>query len=83
MRPSNRKRLVSLLLVTLVAALLAVAGCNQAAKKPALTPEKPPAPLAPEVTQYKSEPNISLYRSASGQKQELKLEEYLKGVVAS
>ncbi|HRY13327.1 MAG TPA: SpoIID/LytB domain-containing protein [Syntrophomonadaceae bacterium] len=80
MRPSNRKRLISLLMVTLITALLTVAGCNQAAKKPDSTPE---SPLAPEVTQYKSEPNITLYLSDTGQKQELKLEEYLKGVVAA
>ena len=72
MRPSNRKRLISLLMVTLITALLTVAGCNQAAKKPDSTPE---SPLAPEVTQYKSEPNITLYLSDTGQKQELKLEE--------
>lgn len=83
MRPSNRKRTVPLLVVALVTALLAVSGCNQASQKPDLTTEKPPAPLAPEVTQYKSEPNITLYRSATGQKEELKLEEYLKGVVAA
>ena len=80
MRPSNRKRLISLLMVTLITALLTVAGCNQAAKKPDSTPE---SPLAPEVTQSKSEPNITLYLSDTGQKQELKLEEYLKGVVAA
>ncbi len=87
MRHYNWSRLALLLLIPLVVALLAVSGCNQQAKKPDLVPDKlqqqQQVPLAPEVVKYKTEPNVTIFRSATGQKQELKLEEYLKGVVAA
>ncbi|HWQ74731.1 MAG TPA: SpoIID/LytB domain-containing protein, partial [Syntrophomonas sp.] len=51
-------------------------------KKPVL-PAKKPAQLAPEVSKIKAEPTITLYRKATGQKQEIKLEEYIKGVIAA
>jgi stage II sporulation protein D len=54
-----------------------IAGCQQEAQKP-VTPK-----MAPEVAKYDQEPTISLYRKATGQKEEIKLEEYLKGVVAA
>jgi stage II sporulation protein D len=77
-----------LLLITisllLVALLLVFTGCQkQAAKKPVQPISKKPVTLAPEVSKIKQEPTITLYRSATGQKQELKLEEYIKGVVAA
>lgn len=56
------------------------AGCEQAEKKP--LPQKP-AQIAPEVAKYKEEPAISLYRTATGGTENLKLEEYIKGVVAA
>lgn len=67
--------------------LLTPFGCVQLGGKPAKKPEIPkadPAQLADEVKKYqKGEPTISLYRKATGKKQELKLEEYIKGVVAA
>ena len=62
--------------VLLLGLLLTLSGCQQAAKKPEQSE------LAPEVTKYSEEPTISLYRSESGQVENLKLEQYLKGVVA-
>lgn len=77
------KILASVLLIPLVLALLMVSGCDQTAKKPDLTPDKNvQVPLAPEVTKYTSEPNITIYRSATGAKEQIKFEEYIKGVVA-
>ena len=57
--------------------LIALGGCQQAAKKP-----EQPGQMAPEVHKYNAEPTISLYRSDSGQVENLKLEQYIKGVVA-
>jgi len=65
-----------LAIILLFGLLLTLSGCQQAAKKPEQSE------LAPEVTKYKEEPTISLYRSESGQVENLKLEQYLKGVVA-
>ena len=62
--------------VLLLGLLLTLSGCQQAAKKPEQSE------LAPEVTKYSEEPTISLYRSENGQVENLKLEQYLKGVVA-
>lgn len=78
-------RLSVSLLVLLLFSLLAAGGCQPAAKKPPQSPSKSPASLklAPEVAKYKTEPTISLYRSATGKKEQLKLEEYIKGVVAA
>jgi stage II sporulation protein D len=79
------KFLISVLLSLLL--LLTPFGCVQLGGKPAKKPEIPkadPAQLADEVKKYqKGEPTISLYRKATGKKQELKLEEYIKGVVAA
>jgi len=76
-----------LLLFTLILSLSLVAGCQNVAKKPGTpvpTPQqKAQVPLAPEVAKYKAEPTITLYRSATGKKETLKLEEYLKGVIAA
>lgn len=64
----------------IIALTICTTSCKQAEKKPA--PQKP-AELAPEVTKYKKEPTISLYRTATGATENLKLEEYIKGVVAA
>lgn len=77
----SRKAML-LLLFTLILSLVFVAGCQKAAKKPPMLPQQN-VPLAPEVTKYSQEPTISLYRSATGKKEQLKLEDYLKGVVAA
>jgi stage II sporulation protein D len=79
---------VALLIFTLILSLIYMTGCQKTANKPPTQPQqtpqqKPQAPLAPEVTKYSQEPTISLYRSATGKKEYLKLEEYLKGVVAA
>ncbi len=73
----NRPGKLFLTLLLTIALMTSTAGCQQASKKPA------PVKKAPEVDKYNQEPTISLYRSATGEKQELKLEEYLKGVVAA
>lgn len=73
-----RRDLIVLMLVA-VFTIVWVPGCQQQqpAKKTA------PVKLSAEVAKYKTEPTISLYRKSTGAKQELKLEEYLKGVVAA
>lgn len=76
-------------LLILVLFSICAAGCAQAEKKPPGTDQnqKPVKKSAvnpkPEVEKYQEEPVISLFRKATGQKQSLKLEEYLKGVVAA
>jgi stage II sporulation protein D len=75
---------IFLLILLLIFALLGMAGCQkQTAKKPIQPISKKPVALAPEVSKIKQEPTLTLYRSATGQKQELKMEEYIKGVVAA
>ncbi|MDD2510996.1 MAG: SpoIID/LytB domain-containing protein, partial [Syntrophomonas sp.] len=71
--------LVSILLISILAA---AGGCQKQAQKPAPKPLKP-VKLAPEVSKYKTEPSITLFRKTTGEKQNLKLEQYLKGVVAA
>lgn len=67
-----------LLLATLLVYTAGVlAGCQPAAQKP------DPRKMAPEVAKYDKEPTISLYRKEKNTKEEMKLEEYLKGVVAA
>ncbi len=65
--------------------VFSLAGCQQQSKKPVPvpTPSKKPVALKPEVTKYKAEPTFSIYRTATGAKENIKLEEYLKGVVAA
>lgn len=74
---SKRNCFPLFMMLLLLLALTGLPGCPPQAEKPA--PVKP----APEVRKYQQEPSISLYRSASGSKTNLKLEEYLKGVVAA
>lgn len=66
--------------ILVVLLVLSVYGCQNQAKK--YIPPPPPTETSPEVAKYKSEPTISLYRSATGKSEQLKLEEYIKGVVA-
>ena len=66
-------------LVLMSVFLFTLSGCQQQAKKP---PAKP-ARLSAEVKKYGAEPSISLYRTANGAKEQLKMEEYLKGVLAA
>lgn len=74
-----RNMLCLLLVMTL---LFFPTGCKGGEKK--TLPEADPAKLADEVKKYQQgEPVISLYRSESKNKQELKLEQYIKGVVAA
>ncbi|WP_054694188.1 SpoIID/LytB domain-containing protein [Syntrophomonas palmitatica] len=65
--------------------IFSLAGCQQQSKKPipAPMPSKKPLTLKKEVTKYSSEPSFSIYRTATGAKENIKLEEYLKGVVAA
>lgn len=75
-----RKRL-SLFIIAIM--IIILAGCAQPEKKSQL-PEANTAQLADEVKKYQQgEPTISLYRNKTKDKQELKLEQYIKGVVAA
>lgn len=77
-----RSKSYKMLAVCLVLGLiLCLGGCQQSAKKPEQTPQQP-AQLQPEVKKYSAEPTISLYRTNSGKVQNMKLEQYIKGVVA-
>lgn len=78
------EKLTVLLLLLLFTAVLCLSGCQKAAKKP-LQPSRTQTQvkIAPEVLKYKQEPTISLYRSATGAKEQIKLEKYIKGVVAA
>lgn len=75
-------------LLMLLVLLFTAAGC---AKNQADTPEQKPelpkedtANLPDEVKKYQEgEPTISLYRKDTGARQDLKLEQYIKGVVAA
>ena len=78
----KNKCLAILVSILLVCFLAFVGGCQKQAQTPAPKSLKP-VKLAPEVSKYKTEPNITLFRKATGEKQNLKLEEYLKGVVAA
>ncbi|MEG6520647.1 SpoIID/LytB domain-containing protein [Desulfotomaculum sp. 1211_IL3151] len=64
----------SLLLLTLLLLVSITLGCQQAAKKP----QEETVPH-----RFKEEPTISLYNNETGQKQQIKLEEYVTAVVAA
>lgn len=87
MNPFSKRKWILLLLTLLLGALLCLSGCQQQAKKPPQAPKKPAArsevKLSQEVAKYKSEPTISLYKTATDEVEELKMEDYLKGVVAA
>lgn len=74
----KNKYLPILLSILIISSLALTAGCQKQAQKPIK-----PAKLAPEVSKYQAEPTISLFRKESGEKQSLKLEKYLEGVVAA
>ncbi len=63
----------------LFASALSLSACQPTSKKPWFNMPSEPAP---EVQKYDSEPSLSLYRTDSDTVQQVKLEEYLKGVVA-
>ncbi|GAB6179121.1 SpoIID/LytB domain-containing protein [Desulfotomaculum defluvii] len=67
-----RKQILLLISLFIVIGMFSL-GCQQAAKKP--------QEEAPE--RFKEEPTISLYNNETGQKQQIKLEEYVTGVVAA
>jgi len=73
-------------LILIAALLVCITGCGRGdtqSKKPDL-PQENTAQLSDEVKKFqKEEPQITLYRTATGETQELKLEEYIKGVVAA
>lgn len=75
---------IYLALLLILALLSSLAGCQKQSQKPIPAPQSPQqTKLSGEVVKYKAEPTISLYRSATGEKQRLKMEQYLKGVVAA
>lgn len=68
----------------MVLLLTILAGCGQQAqKKPAEDKTADPNSLAEEVKKYSQEPTLSLYRTATGKTENVKLENYIKGVVAA
>jgi len=69
------KRIISMLIC--ISFVLAIGGCSWFGqqKKPQLTPDQPKA-----VTM--AEPNITVYMHETGEKKEMKFEEYIAGVVA-
>lgn len=82
----NHRLLVFLILILGGFYIANLSGCQNNAQKPLNEVQQQAqenVPLAPEVSKIKTEPTISLYRSATGEKQYLKLEEYIKGVVAA
>lgn len=75
---NNRLRITAL--VILLIFLPGITACqSEAARRPATDKSK----LAEEVVKYDQEPTISLYRKADGSKENIKLEEYIQGVVAA
>ncbi|MDD2586409.1 MAG: SpoIID/LytB domain-containing protein [Syntrophomonadaceae bacterium] len=74
----NKNKVAAVLLSIFL--LISLAGCQPTSKKPTTPPQ---VKKAPEVAKYTQEPTISLYRTATGATQNLKLEQYLKGVVAA
>ncbi|MGE5391515.1 MAG: SpoIID/LytB domain-containing protein [Deltaproteobacteria bacterium] len=77
------KTLRSVALLLALTLLISIGGCQQQNKKPLPKAAKKPVPLSSEVIKYKNEPTFSIYRTATGKKENIKLEEYLKGVVAA
>lgn len=77
------RRIWSILLI--IAFAISLSGCAQLARKPEITPLKEAkySELADEVKKYKEEPTISLYRTKTHKTQNIKLEQYIKGVVAA
>lgn len=73
----------SMALFLIIVFIISLAGCQQQSKKPLPKAAKKPAQLSSEVLKYKTEPTFSIYRTATGQKENIKLEKYLKGVVAA
>ncbi|NLO22024.1 MAG: SpoIID/LytB domain-containing protein [Syntrophomonadaceae bacterium] len=83
----NKHRNLWLVLLSLFL-VLSICGCapkeEQAPTKKPQLPKANTANLADEVEKYQGqEPTISLYRKSTGAKQQLKLEQYIKGVVAA
>ncbi len=75
-----KRKITYLLIMSLICCLVSLGGCGE--KKPAPAPK--PVKLAPEVEKYQvEEPSITLYRTSTGAKEEVELEEYLQGVVAA
>lgn len=71
-------RIAALLLLLVL--LVGITGCQEQARRPE---QNKNVKLAPEVTKYDKEPTISLYRKDTDSKENIKMEEYLKGVVAA
>jgi stage II sporulation protein D len=69
-----KKSILGIIISLLFISTTILTGCQQIGLKPK---------ISEEVKKYNNEPVISLYRSAKGTKEEIKLEEYLKGVLAA
>jgi stage II sporulation protein D len=72
------KKFVSV--VTLLVFVLAIGGCNWFGQQK--RPQSPTPPPAKQETKGGPEPNITVYMHETGEKQEMKFEEYIAGVVA-
>jgi len=64
------RRTIAVIVLLCLASLLCIAGCGK----------KPAKKIAPQMQQ---EPTISLFDNKTGQKKDLKIEEYVQGVVAA
>ncbi|MEN6392053.1 MAG: SpoIID/LytB domain-containing protein [Syntrophomonas sp.] len=74
-------KIITILGLSLALAFSMTACKNNQAKK--YIPQPGPVQPSPEVAKYKSEPTITLYRTATGKTEQIKLETYIKGVVAA
>lgn len=77
----KKLNIIIILGLSIVLAFSMAACKNYQARK--YTPQPGPVEPSPEVAKYKSEPTISLYRTATEKTEQIKLEEYIKGVVAA
>lgn len=78
----DRKFKLIMILGLVLTLTFSLAACkNNQAKK--YIPQPGPVQPSPEVAKYKSEPTITLYRTATGKTEQIKLENYVKGVVAA
>lgn len=68
------RRTTALIITLCLAALLTTAGCGK---------QQPAAPKPEQAAPTKEEPTISLFDNKTGQKKDIKIEEYVQGVVAA
>lgn len=74
----NKKNFTGSILILTVLVLLNLTACNMLT--PQKKPQTPPAPQGQNV--QKPEPTITVYMHETGEKKEMKMEDYIAGVVA-